>query len=109
MEMNRWARAVLVSGFAAYFAGGFIAGMVWCEGCGGDILGRLMMGTVMCAFSVLVGGFPLLNFAYDTRGNCWPYIIGCWLLFLIAFSVLSRLADATAADSRLRRGDRREK
>ena len=78
---------LLGTGLLAYFAGGFVAGMVWCKDCEGllgNTLGRLFIGAVMCVLSAVSGGFP----PRDMGGtgpplNAWPFIFACWgTLFL---------------------------
>ena len=79
---------LLATGMLAYLAGGFVAGMVWCEGCEGllgNTLGRLFIGIVMCVLSAINGGFPPGAGGVGPPHNAWPYIFGCWG-FLLAVS-----------------------
>jgi hypothetical protein len=81
--------ALLGSGIVAYFAGGFVAGMVWCKDCEGllgNTLGRLFIGVVMGVLSAISGGFPPGDEAGAApRLNTWPFIFGCWgVLFAAA-------------------------
>ena len=77
----------VVTGVPAYFAGGFVAGAVWCEGCDGllgNTVGRLFIGVVTCVLSAVSFGFPPKDAGGGARLNTWPFIFGCWALFFVA-------------------------
>ena len=102
--MRRWAKAVLFTGIGAYFAGGFVAGLYWCDGCDASLfdntVGRFFSGALVCVLSALMGGFPIINLGWGTHLNCWPFIIGCWLVFLIEFAIWSHFRRRTNAAER---------
>jgi len=80
-------RVMIWTGISAFAAGGFVAGLVWAE-CGntllGNVFGRLFIGCVFSVLSMLTLGFPPRNEGgVGPPYNAWPYIIGCWLLFLV--------------------------
>ncbi|MFN3651189.1 MAG: hypothetical protein ACK47B_16560 [Armatimonadota bacterium] len=81
------AMLLVMTGILAYFAGGFVAGVVWCRDCHGLIgntLGRLFIGIVMAVLSALSGGFPPQNEAgVGEPRNAWPFILGCWAVFFV--------------------------
>ena len=93
--MKNVALTLLGTGVVAYFAGGFVAGMVWCKDCDGvlgNTLGRVFIGVVMGVLSAISGGFP----PRDEGGagpplNTWPYIFGCWSVFFVAGLLWLRL------------------
>jgi hypothetical protein len=78
---------LVLTGVLAYFAGGFVAGAVWCEGCSGllgNTLGRVFIGLVVCVLSAVSFGFPPKDAGGATRLNTWPFILGCWAVFFLA-------------------------
>ena len=98
--MSFWMKAVPISGVAAYFAGGFVMGMVMCEGCNQTIvhntLGRLFMGVIWSIMSALTLGFPPSNFVDGKPAiNCWPYIITSWIVFMVFCVAWSRFRRTT--------------
>ena len=78
---------LVLTGVLAYFAGGFVAGAVWCEGCSGllgNTLGRAFIGLVFCVLSAVSFGFPPNDGSGATLLNTWPLTLGCWSLFFFA-------------------------
>ena len=78
---------LVLTGVLAYFAGGFVAGAVWCQGCGGllgNTLGRVFIGLVMCVLSAVSFGFPPKDAGGGARLNTWPFILGCWAVLFLA-------------------------
>ena len=63
---------LVLTGVLAYFAGGFVAGAVWCEGCSGllgNTVGRVFIGLVVCVLSAVSFGFPPKDGSGATRLN----------------------------------------
>jgi len=90
---------VVLTGVLAYFAGGFVAGAVWAEGCHGllgNTLGRLFIGLVFCVLSAVSFGFPPRDGGGGTRLNTWPFILGCWAVFFLAFLVWAFFHDESS-------------
>ncbi len=87
--------ALLVTGIWAYLLGGFIAGVVWCEGCNGVIgntLGRLFVGVITAYLSAITGGFPPPDASgAGTPLNVWPFILACWGVFLGVLLIIALL------------------
>lgn len=81
--------AALVFAFAAYFVGGFVAGMCVCSDCDTDLfaatIGRVLMGFVYCVMSAFTFGFPPGRFDKDAPINVWPYIGGSWVVMMAAY------------------------
>ena len=78
---------VAVTGVLAYFAGGFVAGVVWCEAGDsllGNTVGRLFIGVVYCVLSAITFGFQPGDTGGAARLNTWPFILGCWAVFFLA-------------------------
>jgi hypothetical protein len=75
---------LLITGAMAYFAGGFVAGMIWCKGCEG-IGSRIFIGIVILVLSAFTGCFPPQNEGgVGPSLNTWPYIFACWGAFFVA-------------------------
>jgi hypothetical protein len=93
--MKNVSLVLIGSGVLAYFAGGVVAGMVWCRDCEGllgNTLGSLFIGVVMGVLSAVRGGFPPRNEAgVGPPLNAWPYIFGCWLVHFLAGLLWLRL------------------
>ncbi len=78
---------LVLTGVFAYLAGGFVAGVVWCEAGDsllGNTVGRLFIGLVYCVLSAVSFGFPPKDAGGGTRLNAWPFIFGCWAVFFVA-------------------------
>lgn len=76
----------LVSGGIAYYAGGFVAGMVWCVDCGSNPFTRIFMGILMGLLSAMFYGFPPANEGgVGPPLNTWPYIFVCWVLIYLGW------------------------
>ncbi|MHC5539276.1 hypothetical protein ACYOEI_13745 [Singulisphaera rosea] len=85
--MRRLLPVVAMTGVIAYFAGGFVSGVVSCPDANQDFvantLKRRLVGGVYCVMSAMTLGFPPTDFAEGTRQNAWPYIIECWLVLML--------------------------
>ena len=104
-QINRiHVRIVLLAAIAAYFAGGFVAGAVYCEGCdeniAAQIFGRAFVGCIFAVFSAIFFGFPPKNMATPETINVWPFIVGCWIAFVpIGILKWGRTPNATPSGS----------
>jgi hypothetical protein len=84
-----------ITGVLAYFAGGFVAGMILADvrdanGFLEKCLLRIVNGYLMCAWSAVCGGFPLLDATGYHWGNNWPHIFVCWIVFFGVAYTFSR-------------------
>ena len=98
-----------ISGLAAYFTGGFFAGMFWCidcEGIWGNLLGRPFIGLITNINSIINFGFPWSDEAdAGPRDNAWPFIIACWVIYFIVYILIKqRKKRITSVSSGLEHG-----
>jgi len=81
-------KLILIPALPAYVVGGFLVGMMHPDIEGNFIITifqRLFAGFVYMFFSMMSFGFPVKDFVKGEKLNAWPYIIGCWVIFMAAY------------------------
>lgn len=81
MKTRRILILLVISLAVAGPAGGFIFGVLNCDDCGWNMLGRLFVGCVMAVLTPLSGGFPPQNEGgVGPPFNAWPHIVAAGIL-----------------------------